>query len=146
MNPDVILLINNPSWQPPSSDDSPSVLHRYSISTPSKRWTIDGLSMEYRWTILYGKRVFHTIFFLKHLGNSSNFTYKRFFLQFFLVFSTKFHKFVGELRFLALFMYRFRLYLHRQKHLFIYDLVCTFASEITKSFNHLKLYNYGEFQ
>ena len=40
---------------PLNSYDTPSVVHRSSIDTPSKRWTIDGLSMEYRWSIYLGK-------------------------------------------------------------------------------------------
>jgi hypothetical protein len=35
-----------------TSEVSPSLLHHISIDTPSKRWTIDGLSMDYRWIIL----------------------------------------------------------------------------------------------
>ena len=35
-----------------ASVDSPSLLHRISIVTPSKRWTIYGVSMEYVWSIL----------------------------------------------------------------------------------------------
>ena len=30
-----------------TSVDTPSLLHRYSIASPSKRWTNDGLSMYY---------------------------------------------------------------------------------------------------
>ena len=33
----------------------PLLLHRFSIVSPSKRWTIDGEAMEYRWSILGGK-------------------------------------------------------------------------------------------
>ena len=33
--------------------DTPSLLHRYSIASPSFRWSIDGLLMDYRWSI-YG--------------------------------------------------------------------------------------------
>ena len=33
----------------------PLLLHRFSIVTPSKRWTIDGVTMEYRWSILGGR-------------------------------------------------------------------------------------------
>ena len=33
----------------------PRILHRSSINPPSKRWTIDGPSMEYRWSI-FGER------------------------------------------------------------------------------------------
>ena len=35
-----------------ASVDTPSLLHRISIVTPSKRWTIYGVSMEYVWSIL----------------------------------------------------------------------------------------------
>ena len=38
-----------------SSYVGPSLLHRWSIATPSKRWTIDGVTMEYRWSI-FGER------------------------------------------------------------------------------------------
>ena len=34
---------------------APSLLHRWSIATPSKRWTIDGVTMEYRWSIFGGR-------------------------------------------------------------------------------------------
>ena len=32
-----------------SSEDTPSLLHINSIASPSFRWSIDGVSMEYRW-------------------------------------------------------------------------------------------------
>ena len=38
-----------------SSYVGPSLLHRWSIASPSKRWTIDGVTMEYRWSI-FGER------------------------------------------------------------------------------------------
>ena len=34
-----------------SSIDTPSLLHRYSIASPSFWWSIDGLSMDNRWII-----------------------------------------------------------------------------------------------
>ena len=40
------------------SEVTPSLLHRYSIVTPSKRWIIDGLSMDYWWIILWKTAVF----------------------------------------------------------------------------------------
>ena len=40
-----------------SSYVGPSLLHRCSIVTPSKRWTNDGVTMEYRWSILGGRPV-----------------------------------------------------------------------------------------
>ena len=33
------------------SNVAPSLFHHSSIDSPSKRWTIDGLSMDYRWII-----------------------------------------------------------------------------------------------
>ena len=42
-----------------TSVDTPSLLHRYSIASPSKRWTNDGLSMYY----LQRKSEFETFFF-----------------------------------------------------------------------------------
>ena len=42
-------------FPPCSSYVAPSLLHRWSIATPSKRWTIDGVTMEYRWSI-FGER------------------------------------------------------------------------------------------
>ena len=35
-----------------SFEDTPSLLHRYSIASPSFRWSIDGGLMDYRWSIL----------------------------------------------------------------------------------------------
>ena len=37
------------------SEVAPSLVHRCSIDCPSKRWSIDGLTMEYRWSI-FGER------------------------------------------------------------------------------------------
>ena len=36
--------------------DTPSIVHQSSIDPPSKRWTIDGVSMENRWSIYGGIR------------------------------------------------------------------------------------------
>ena len=33
----------------------PMLVHRCSIVSPSKRWTIDGVTMEYRWSIFGGR-------------------------------------------------------------------------------------------
>ena len=38
-----------------SSYVGPSLLHRCSIVSPSKRWTIDGVTMEYRWSVFGGR-------------------------------------------------------------------------------------------
>ena len=40
---------------PSSSEVSPSLVHQFSIDTPSKRWTCDGVTMEYRWSIYRGR-------------------------------------------------------------------------------------------
>ena len=56
-----------PQKQGTSSEASPSLVHRISIAAPSKRWTIDGVSMDYRWTILGLRR--------ELLGRSNGFTY-----------------------------------------------------------------------
>ena len=37
------------------SEVAPSLVHRCSIDCPSKRWSIDGLTMEYRWSIFGGR-------------------------------------------------------------------------------------------
>jgi len=34
-----------------SFEDTPSLLHRYSIASPSFRWSIYGELMDYRWSI-----------------------------------------------------------------------------------------------
>ena len=63
-----------------SSIDTPSLLHRISIVSPSKRWSIDGLSMDNRWiiseesrvVIVVGKsqmsKVYHPIRYLKNVS------------------------------------------------------------------------------
>ena len=43
--------IVTPLFLRPSSALPPLLLHRCSIASPSKRWTIDGVTMEYRWSI-----------------------------------------------------------------------------------------------
>jgi len=46
------LSFGNPSLKfRSSSEASPSHVHRFSIASPSNRWTNDGVSMEYRWSI-----------------------------------------------------------------------------------------------
>ena len=37
------------------SEVAPSQFHRSSIASPSKRWSIDGLSMDNRWIIFEGR-------------------------------------------------------------------------------------------
>ena len=59
----------------PSSDDTPSVVHRSSIDTPSKRWTCDGVTMEYRWSIYLGKAEKQRTFLL---GKSAVFEIKKY--------------------------------------------------------------------
>ena len=39
-----------------NKEDTPSILHRYSIDSPSFRWRIDGLLMDYRWS-MYGVKI-----------------------------------------------------------------------------------------
>ena len=59
-----------------SSVDTPSLLHRISIVSPSKRWSIDGLSMDNRWiisvVIVVGisqmSKVYHPIRYLKNVS------------------------------------------------------------------------------
>ena len=88
----------------------------------------------------------NNLFFMTNIGLLFFSTLNRIFSPFFLFIRLKYLILSRNYYSLCQIMYRFRLYLHRHKHLFIYDLVCTFASEITISFNHLKLYKYGEFQ
>jgi hypothetical protein len=45
------------------SEYTPLLDHQLSIVSPSKRWTIDGLSMDYRWTIFLVTAYKHTVFF-----------------------------------------------------------------------------------
>ena len=44
-------------------DVSPSLLHNFSIDTPSKLWTIYGVSVEYVWSIFEGRAKNLHIFF-----------------------------------------------------------------------------------
>ena len=50
----IFISINPPLILRSTSEASPSHVHRFSIVTPSKRWTMYGVSMEYVWSILGG--------------------------------------------------------------------------------------------